>query len=318
MGQVVGHLVAKQRVVVGVGKQAPLFGLGGVDAQDHGFAAQRDVIGALFHRVVPGVVAAALHFAQGHLHAVDINDARAGGFVVLIAVHGGDGAQALIDLNEDRLYRGRALIAADREGLALSAGGEGIGRALPRLGDGQRAAFIALALERGAQAALPGQEAGFRHNVAGQIEVIGVFCTGRIGCKVDPGGDPVPLCGTQRQGFGQLALGGKGGKSRAEGQHQNQRQASTDDPQLHVDALLFHFFACGGIRTPRRTALHTHYYTTAFARIKGTWGINILNFRKTIQEAPGGALRSSALPGVAITFSSSLRRRSRPCPPARR
>ena len=118
----------------------------------------------------PAVVASALDLVQVHPLAVDDDVAGAGGQMIAVGMHGGNGALALVDLNEDRLDADRALIGGDDEFLRLAALGKGDLPGFSGRRDGQLAAGVGLAVIGGAQTVLPGQEAVGHGHVARQIE----------------------------------------------------------------------------------------------------------------------------------------------------
>ena len=216
--EIVGDLVAKQRVVVRVGEHAPLLGFRRVDAEELHLFVELEVVGALFDLVRPAVVASALDLRQIVLCAVDVDDALTGGFVVGIAVHRGDRAEALVDLDKDRLNTHGALIDLHGKGLGLAALGEGAGRLRAGRGDRQRTAGIACTVTGGVQSAVPGQKAFAHHGVAWQVEVILVRRAGGIRRQVDPGREPVFGRRCDRQRLRQIPLRRKNGELRNKSQ----------------------------------------------------------------------------------------------------
>ena len=220
-------------MVADVGQQRPLLGLFAVDAQELGLGAQGDVVGALVLGLAPGVVAAALHLRQLVELAVNVDDALALGVVLRVVVHGGDGAQALVDLDEDGPHRLGALPAGDGEAGGPAVQGEAVGLVLAGGRDRQRAALIAHAVHCAGQTALPGEAAFCRIHVAGKIEVIV-----RGFDQADLGRQTVVRRRGHDQRGGQRRFCGQR-RCRQQRQQQTQRQKNAEDPLFHKVRLHF-------------------------------------------------------------------------------
>ena len=134
VGQVVSRAVTQQAAVETLGEQREFLGLRGIDAGELDLGPQGDVVRFFILRFFPGRVAAALHLGEHVLRAVDVDRAGALGVVVLIGIHLCDRvvAFALIDLDEDGLHGGRALVGRYLEGGRFVAAREGIGGLRPQ------------------------------------------------------------------------------------------------------------------------------------------------------------------------------------------
>ena len=193
MGQIIGHLVAQQGVVVDVGQQAPFFCFFAVNAEKDRFFVQEKVVRPLFLCIVPAVVAAALHPRKVHLFAVDKNGAFAFCLMIAIGVHRRDGFLfavfihgVLVNFDKDRPDPGRTLEHLNRKRPGLRALDEAVGGGFAGCCNGQLSAVVFFSVVFCGQPALPGEEAVRHNGVAGQIEMILVRRTGGIRRQIDP------------------------------------------------------------------------------------------------------------------------------------
>ena len=235
MGQGVARAVGQQAVVADLGEDGPLLGLLAVNAENVALLAEGQVVGFLVAGRGPGDVSAALDLIEHHLLAVDIDGAGAGGFVVGIVVHGGDGTLALVDHDENGLDARRALPGLDAEALGLRSFGERIGFGLAGRGDRAGAAVILPAINRGLQPVRPGEEALGGVRVAGNVKLIGGGAAGGNCEQVDLRRQSVGLRRRNEHGPRQISLGGcrRQGNRRQHGNQHAQSQQDADKSFLH-------------------------------------------------------------------------------------
>ena len=246
--ELMGHLqtgaVAHQAVVGDLAEDGPLLGLLGIDAEDVGFPVEGEVIGLLVSGLGPGIVAAALDLRERELLAVDVDHAGAGRLVIGIVVHGGDGAQALIDVDENGGDGRGALPGLDGEGRRGRALGEGVGLGLAGCWHGAGAAGIGGSVHRSLQAVGPGEEDLRRVGVAGQIELIGgasataapLSAAGAGFPQIDLRGNTVRFRWCDEHGRRQISLCGarRQGNGRQQGAHHADRKQHAQYSFLHV------------------------------------------------------------------------------------